>query len=151
MRQTSEAGFTLIELLSVLAIIGILSSLGITSFRVYQANAAYAVASDTIRNAQTAFEAGINDIDDPPGNVGLTQQTTQGQITNASAANLLPGMMLPKNVSFQVQYDPTCTDAGCQSALVQVNHCLGEQYVRWVRFGDGLGVLLENLDGEGCS
>ena len=148
--MNEESGFTLIELLTVLAIIGVLSSLGVTAFRVYQANAAYVAASETLRQARTSFEAGINDIDNPPASVGLTLQTSSGQLDSAQARDLLVGLKLPKSVAFQVAYDSGCLAANCQSAFMQVRHCQGEQFVRWVRFGDGSSILLENLAGEGC-
>lgn len=146
----NEQGFTLIELLSVIAIIGVLAGLGVSSLTIYQANAAYAVAGDTMRNARTAFEAGINDIDNPPPSVALITQTSQGSLSDASAAQILRGMMLPKNIEFRVQYDSNCLNAGCQSAMIEVSHCRADEHLRWVRFGDGMGVLLENLAGGGC-
>lgn len=146
----TEQGFTLVELLVVLAIVAILGALGITAFRVYQANAAYSVASDTMRNARTAFEAGITNLDTPPASFGLTLQTAQGTISDANARSVLPGMTLPKNVSFRVSYDADCLAANCQSAFIQVNHCQGSEYIQWIRFGDGMGILLEKLSGKGC-
>lgn len=145
-----ERGFTLIELLTVLAIISLLTFMGFSAFRVYQANAAYAVVGDTMRKFITAFEAGVTDIDNPPGAVALTTQNTRGPIADPGGRNLLPAMMVPVNVSIAYDYDPACMDGGCQSAILQVNHCLGDRYQQWVRMGDGLGILLENIDGEGC-
>ncbi len=145
-----EKGFTLIELLVIIAIIGILASLGLSAFHVYKANAAYAVVGDTMHKAVIALEAGVNDIDNPPGDVALVSQAVGGALNDASANDLLPGMRIPKDVNFRVQYDSGCLGGGCQSAMMQIKHCKGEEYQQYVRFGDGISVLLENIAGEGC-
>lgn len=146
----AEKGFTLIELLTIIGLIGILYQLGLTAFYEYRGKAAYSVAEKTLRDARTAIEAGLNDYDNPPGAVPLTVQDTQGPMSDPSLQHLLPGMMLPGSVTFRVFYDPSCQDAGCQSEMMQTNHCKGEEFVRWVRFGDGLSVWMEHLAGAGC-
>ena len=146
----SEQGFTLIELLTICAIIGLLSALGLTTFQMYRGSAAYGVAETTLRNARNAVEASINKTDATLVAVPLTAQSTQGQITDPSAAQFLPGMMVPRQVKFQVSYDPACTTGACTSEFLQVNHCMGNEFVRWIRFGDGIDVTLEHLAGTGC-
>ncbi len=146
----SEGGFTLIELLTVIGIIGILMSLGLTSFSFYKASAAFATAKQTAHDARNAIEAAQVDPDNPPSSVPLTSQTSQGMITDPLAAAFLPGLRLPPRVNFQVQYDNTCVTGACQSELVQVNHCSGLEFVRWIRFGDGTEIEFE-IAGEGCS
>jgi len=146
-----ESAFTLVELLLVIAIIGILSSLALTAFQIYKSDAAYSIISSTLHAAQTAFEAGINDIDNPPASVGLTNQLAAGPIQDLSAQALLPGMMLPISINFEVQYDSTCMTAACQSASIQIKHCNGNEYIRWVRFGDGLSLIVDHIAGPGCS
>lgn len=148
--NSSQRGFTLIELLVIISIIGLLAGLGITAFKVYRSNAAYSVVEVSIRDARTAIEASLNDPDNPPLAVPLTAQTAQGVVTDAAASQFLPGFRVPRSTKFQVSYDPTCTVAACQSELVQVNHCKGDEFARWVRFGDGVDVLLEHLAGTGC-
>jgi prepilin-type N-terminal cleavage/methylation domain-containing protein len=147
----SASGFTLIELLVVIAIITLLTYMGFALFALHKATAAYAAAAQTRRHAQTALEAGVNDFDHPPGAVGLVQQGTRGTLNDAAARALLPGFQVPDNVVFRVSYDPSCEDAGCEREFLQVNHCLGKEFVRWVRFGDGVDVLFEHVPGEGCS
>lgn len=146
----TERGFTLIELLTVLVILSILSGLGMYSFSVYQARAAYIVAEQTMSDARTDLEASITSVDNPPGSVALYAQAIQGPLQNAAAAALLPSTRVPRNVKFQVSYDSGCIDGGCQSEFIQVNHCNGSEYVRWIRFGDGVDVLLDHLAGSGC-
>ena len=150
MKTESEGGFTLIELLTVVAIIGVLATLGATSFSVYRTKAYYAMISQTYEQARTAMEAGINNIDSPPGLVPLTEQKIRGSITDGAANALLPALKLPPEVAFQVSYDPDCLDAGCTKEFIQVNHCKGEEYIQWSRLGNGIDVLLENLSGIGC-
>lgn len=148
MRQ--ESGFTLIELLTIIGIIGILSLLGVTSFKVYRADAAYSVSETTLRNARSAVEAAINNIDNPPGAVALVSQNSPGPISDANAKAFLPAFQLPKNVKFEVSYDPTCVSGACQSEFLEVSHCFAQEYTRWVRFGDGVDLILEHVSGGGC-
>ena len=148
--MNSQRGFTLIELLTVICILGILSALGLYSFSVYNQRAAYVVAEQTLSDARTDLEASITNVDNPPASVPLFAQSAQGALQNASAAALLPIMRIPRNVKFQVSYDASCIDGGCQSEFLQVNHCNGSEYVRWIRFGDGVDVLLDHIAGSGC-
>ncbi|MEZ4754563.1 MAG: type II secretion system protein [Bdellovibrionota bacterium] len=145
-----EKGFTLIELLIVTALIGVLSSMAMTGFSVYRASAAYAVVERTVSSARTAAEAGLSDADNPPAAVALTSVNTQGPLPGA-AGDYLVGMQVPSNVKVEVEYDPTCTTALCQSELVEVKHCWGNEFARWIRYGDGVDILLQNVAGEGCS
>lgn len=147
----TESGFTLIELLVVVAIITVLSSLAMTAFGVYKKSAAYAVASQTYADARRAIEGGINNFDNPPGLVGLYEQAVKGKLSDANADTLMPGFRVPADAKFRVSYDPSCEDAGCQREFLQVNHCKGAEYIRWVRFGDGLEFLFTHLAGEGCA
>lgn len=147
----SEKGFTLIELLTVVAIIGILAALGLSSFSVYRASAAYAVVQSTIHSARNASEVSFNNTDSTPGSVPLTTQTSPGSISDNAAKAVLPGMQLPRNVKFQVAYDPTCEDSTCQAEFIQVSHCFSSEHGQWIRFGDGVDVLLDHVAGGGCS
>jgi prepilin-type N-terminal cleavage/methylation domain-containing protein len=148
--MNSQRGFTLIELLTVIVILGILSSLGMYSFSVYKQRAAYIVTEQTLGDARTDLEASITNLDNPPGSVALFAQSAQGALQNAAAAALLPSTMVPRNIKFQVSYDADCIDGGCQSEFIQINHCNGTEFVRWIRFGDGVDVLLDHLAGVGC-
>ena len=146
-----EKGFTLIELLIVIGIILVLGMLGLTSYGVYRSDAAYAVAERTLRDGRTAIEAGLNTIDQETAPANHYAQAHPGPIADAAAAALLPSMMIPRNIKFQVSHDPNCNHAGCQAEFLQVNHCVGRKYISWVRFGDGLEFLQENVEGVGCS
>jgi len=148
--HTQESGFTLIELLVVIAIIGILGALGLTTFNFYKSSAAYATAESTLHDARNAIEASMVDADDPPDSVALIAIREQGPILDPEAANLLPGLNLPTNTKFQVAHDPDCLTSACQAQFVQVNHCLGKEFVRWIRFGDGLELKLDRIAGDGC-
>ncbi|MCB0319237.1 MAG: type II secretion system protein [Bdellovibrionales bacterium] len=145
-----EKGFTLIELLVVIGTIGVLAALAMSGFSVYRASAAYAVVERTISSARTAAEAGISDADNLPSAVSLTSINSQGPIGGV-AGDYLVGMQIPGNVKLDVEYDPTCTTAVCQSELIQVNHCWANEYARWIRYGDGVDILLQNISGAGCS
>lgn len=147
----AQKGFTLIELLVIISIIGLLAFLGLTSFTVYRSDAAYSVAVRTLRDARTAIEASLNNVDTDRAAVNFYVQTQAGPIPDASASALLPAMMVPRNVKFLVSHDPECNHAGCQSEFIQVNHCFAKTYTSWIRFGDGLEFLQENVLGGGCS
>lgn len=146
----NEKAFTLLELMAVLAILSILMSLAMFSLTEYTATAGYSVAASTLRDARTALGASFNDANTAPPALGLTTQTSPGGIQDNTARLLLPGMQLPSNVKFSVSYDPSCTDASCESEYLQVRHCRGNEYIRWIRYGDGLDVLLEHISGVGC-
>ncbi|MCI5065804.1 type II secretion system GspH family protein [bacterium] len=147
--QSSEAGFTLIELLTVIGIVSVLSSLALTSYYYYKSSAAYAVTEIGIHDAQTAFEAGISDPDNLPASFGVTSQSSQGSIQDASASALLPGYRVPRQSRFQVSFDSTCAVGTDSMGYMQLNHCLGDRYVTWERFCDGVTVKLV-VEGEGC-
>jgi prepilin-type N-terminal cleavage/methylation domain-containing protein len=146
-----ERGFTLIELFTVIGIVGVLSYLGLTSLHVYRGDAAYAVAEDSVRSGITALEGGLSVPDAVLPNVAGYVQTSQGTLTNADAQKLLPGMMIPRKVKFEFDYDPSCNVGACEQAAIQVKHCFGRDYVRFVRYGDGTDVRLENVPGVGCN
>lgn len=145
-----QQGFTLIELLTVMTVIGILAGLSIVSFQVYRKNAAYSVAEHTLRNAQAAVEASELGQEAELPTVPLTTHSGPGGINNGPSAAVLQGMMLPANVQLQVEYDPSCDNAGCQAEYLQVNHCRAEKFVRFIRFGDGTGLTLRRIPGASC-
>jgi prepilin-type N-terminal cleavage/methylation domain-containing protein len=149
--MAGNKGFTLIELLTVISIIGILSALGITSFKVYRNSAAYSVSEKTLRDARTAIEASANNVEVARVAVPGLVQTSQGAITDAAGSVFLPGMMIPRNVKFTARFDPTCQGGGCEMEHLEVSHCFGLEHISWTRFGDGIDVLLENVAGGGCS
>jgi prepilin-type N-terminal cleavage/methylation domain-containing protein len=146
----SQAGFTLVELLTVIAIIGVLSGLGLASFKVYRGDAAYSVAESSLRNARNAVEASVTNPDATIPSVALFSQNTAGSIQDPSAQVYLPGFQLPKNLRMSVQYDSTCTNAACIAEVLEFSHCFAHEYTRWVRFGNGSDFLLEHVAGGGC-
>lgn len=83
-----ESGFTLIELLVVVAIIGILSAIGIPQYYGYRARAFDARAHTDLRNAVTAQEAAYID------------RSEYGDCMNAGCNDpALPGFALSDGVS----------------------------------------------------
>ena len=150
MRTAKQDGFTLLELLVVTAIIAVLLYLGLTSFWVYRTEAAYSVANTVMRNSRVAVEAAMNDLDHPPLAASLVQRAA-GQIQDSAGKTYLPQMQLPINVKLTASYDPSCTVGGCQSDFIEVRHCLGKEYVQWVRFGDGVETQIDHIQGSGCS
>jgi len=148
--HSEESGFTLIELITVIGIIGVLSALAMKSVTIYKSDAAYSVAEKTLRDGKIAFEAGLTSTETDPAPVPLTSQNAQGPVSNAAASALLPGMQIPRNTKFQVFYDPTCAAGACEQGRIQVDHCHSLEYVRWIRFGDGLEIELDHVGGSNC-
>ncbi len=145
-----EQGFTLIELLTVIAILGVLASLTISSFGIYKSKAAYAVGESLLREARNSLEAGLTDADNPPPAVPYTVADVQGPVSDALAGQLLRELQLPRNTELHVYHDPACVAPGCLAEFLQVYHCQAKEYTNWSRFGDGSEVLLQNLAGGGC-
>lgn len=147
----SESGFTLIELLTVIGIISVCALLGLTSFYEYRGDAAYAVAERLVGDANTAVEVAISAPDTTLPSVSNYSQTTQGPLTDAAAKTVFPGLMVPRRTRITMSYNPTCSDATCESARVQAKHCSGRDYLSSVRYGDGVMVRLEHIAGIGCN
>ena len=145
-----EGGYTLIELLTTVSIIGVLASLAITSLALYRTKAAYAGATVVLHDAHTAVEAALSQQDNLPGAVPMSSTMGPGRISDPAGSRLLPGMQLGNDVKLRYAYDPACTNAGCMESYLQANHCKGQEYTRWIRFGDGLEVTLEHVAGAGC-
>lgn len=151
MRNTrnSQNGFTLIELLVVIATIMVLSGISIQTFKEYKARAAYTVAVRTYRDARSALEASFTQPDAVYGDVSVSQ-AAPGPLSDGDARALLSAFRIPKNVRFGVDYTQSCLDASCVQTFIQVNHCQGNEYVAWTRFGDGLELTQEHVAGSGC-
>jgi prepilin-type N-terminal cleavage/methylation domain-containing protein len=146
-----ERGFTLIELLTVIAIIGIVAALGMTSFYVYRSDAAYAVSERLVQDGVRSIEATLNNVDQTFSPISNYTQTVQGTITDPSAAKVLVGLMVPKKSKIEFSYDPTCDNAACVLASFEARHCMSHEHIRWIRYGDGVDVRLEHLAGGGCT
>lgn len=149
-RLGRKRGFTLIELLTVISLLGVLAGLALQAFYIYRANGYYAVTESTLKNARTALEAGLSNVDNLPTAVGLTSQASPGSIGDPGLSTLLPGMRLPNNVKLQAMYDDTCDVGACTSEILQVNHCKGSEFARYIRFGDGSDILMQHVAGAGC-
>lgn len=144
-----EQGFTLIELLTSMVLVGILSAMSIQSFQIYRQSAAYGVAEATLRHTRTAVEAAIVQPDIVLPDVDY-QQTEPGSVSDVDANQLLPGLVVPKNVRLMVYHDSECFDSSCPSTSIQVDPCYGTKYLTWVRMGDGEEILTEDLPGASC-
>jgi len=86
----------------------------------------------------------------PPA-IGGFSQAAQGPLTDANARDVPPGFMVPRKLRFTSTYDSTCADPSCELIDAQGKHCRGNDFVRWIRYGDGLDVRVEHLPGAGCS
>lgn len=145
---TRQRGFTLIELLTVIAILGILAALGLQAFSLYRANAAYASVQRTTSDGRIDADATLAMPDNSIASVSLFNQRVPGPLTDSTARALLPVLQVPRNISFSVSYDSSCTAPGCMSAFVEARHLYGKNYLQWVRTGDGYWTSVE-MSGSG--
>ena len=88
--KTNPLGFTLVELLVVVAIIAVLSVIGITIFTGVQKNARDARRKADVQSIQKALEAHFNDT-----NCGATTTSPYCAVTAANADNLFAGGSIP--------------------------------------------------------
>lgn len=148
-KRNSQKGFTLIELLVVVATLMTLTGISLQTFKEYKARAAYTVAVRTYRDARSALEASFTQPDAVYQDVSVAQ-TAPGPLSDGDARAILSAFRIPKNIRFEVDYTQSCVDASCVQTYIQVNHCLGNEYVAWTRFGDGLELTQEHVAGSGC-
>ena len=147
--RRNEEGFTLIELLTVIGILGILAWLSINSYHTYISSAGYAVAKESLKQAQTALEASFVVPDAVYPNVNFSQNS-QGPLTDASAAAVYPEFQVPRKVGVTLFHDGSCVVASCLAEQIEVRHCRGDKYLYWSRWGDGTEALVEDIPGNGC-
>ncbi len=148
-QRRGERGFTLIELLTIIGIIGVLAMLSMSSFRVYRASAAYAAVQTSLNQARVAMEASLTEPDVTYADVSLYEQTAQGRLLDDHAAALLPQFQVSRNTKFTIVHDSACLDASCVADQISIRHKSGTKYAYWMRFGDGLDILVENAPGAG--
>jgi prepilin-type N-terminal cleavage/methylation domain-containing protein len=149
---SSQRGFTLIELLTVISILGVLTALSLRNLTDLKAKAAYAGVSTLVGEVRTGVNAAVlNDPDNPPASVGSVTQTGGGQLSDASARNLLPTIRLASNLSLTIEHDSGCVSSACSADSAVVKHCQGTEYAAWTRFGDGIEVQIDKIPGAGCS
>ncbi len=144
---SNSRGFTMIELLISVAIIGVLAALSMSAFFIYKNDAEYAKAETDLRNARTAFEAGIQD--DPSGSLALAFTGTGGGVLPVAMQNVLPNAMTSKDVKLGVQYDacPAGGGAGVLSQYLVATSCNAHRAAMWTRFCDGIEVFVGEVPG----
>lgn len=145
----AQQGFTLIELLTVILIIGILAHLSINTFYEYRKSAYYSAVQRMIHDARGAAAASQSNVQSLPPAIPFSSFKTPGTLPEP-VYSYLPGIQLARKTSITAKYDPDCIEASCISEFIQANHCDGDRYSSWTRFGDGSEILLENIDGKGC-
>ncbi len=140
--NTSESGFSLIELLTIVAIIGVLSGLGMVAFNTYKMNAEMAKGDSTYRNARTKLA--ISELDLPPGyNMAWTESTTDGAVMSGDLGAVMPGLSPGKNVRLGVamRICEGSDDPLDISQLIVVEPCRADRKIQFERFCGGIEVL----------
>jgi type IV pilus assembly protein PilE len=145
-----EKGFTLIELLVITVVISILAGLSIRAYSLYTIRAAKGAAKTVMHHAEVTYEAGTTNTQDPPPSVSITQNTP-GPLENADARKVFLGFVLSKSINFSALYDSECIDETCTQAEITIGHCAADTSSLLTRYGDGRQVLLDGLEGNGCS
>ncbi|HMO02804.1 MAG TPA: type II secretion system protein [Oligoflexia bacterium] len=145
-----QRGFSLIELIFILLTIGVLASMSITSFNVLKMSTAYQVVATSINQLRLAAESGTIETDSLPSAFSITQ-TTSGPFSDVNAAALFPGFNQTSRTKITAEFDPSCDTGACAFIFTQVQHCNGDRYQEWLRYGDGIDIVLEDLMGDGCA
>lgn len=145
----SENGFTLIELLTVIAIIGLLSALGLQGFNLYRQSAAFAASIAMVRQTKTAVAHAKSDPDNPPA-AATGWSNTPGLLPVGPARDLFVGVPVPKNMLVSYAHDPACAGQNDLETAISWRHCAGAKYIRWEQYCDGVELELE-VAGAGCA
>ncbi len=141
-KRRCECAFTLVELLVVIALLGVLSRLSVSLYRVYKEKAYNSMADHMMRQAQHALEAGRTDgvLLNPPG-WRFVQVTTPGPMQNAATKAFLPGLVNPKNMVVWVERNGFCEmgQAGewCITDWIDSIHCKGTVWKSKARLRNG--------------
>jgi prepilin-type N-terminal cleavage/methylation domain-containing protein len=139
-----ERGFTLIELLIVIAIVGLLAAISGSMFVYYRQNAAFSVVQRLGEDIKQDVEVASTSLDsDLPAFDVNNPQTADGPIADASARQVLTAVQIPRDTTFMGRFDPSCVDAGCESAFVELHHVKSEKYLQLFRAGDGVWAPIE--------
>ena len=156
MMAKRETGFTLIELMVAVAIIGVLASLGLTHFSVYQDNAFHTIAKAELHNARTALNA--RNIEDSDYNLIFIYVNNDASIDSVTAGesldSILPGYEHTRGVTlFLSAYGDNSVMTGHEDTYLQ--HCNGPQSTsnpankivwHWIAFSVGGTTLTERED-----
>lgn len=147
---SGDKGFSLVELLVVLAIMGIVSGLGITGLSVYKDSAEYSKAESTLRTARTALS--ISELDLASGfSLGLTYSGTSGEPLEAALSNVLPGASVPREVRIGVLYN-SCegADGADIKSIVYSQPCRSKRQTYVTKDCAGNEIVLSNVAFLGC-
>jgi prepilin-type N-terminal cleavage/methylation domain-containing protein len=150
MEIRSEKGFTMVELLTVVAIIGIVAKLSLTSFTIYKGKAEFSKAASLYTNARTAATAGEEDLGSAF-SMSFTESTSTGAPLAGTLATFFPNMTMAKDVILGASVSP-CAGAGMDPNLViSVKPCRGDgKHIEYIRFCNGLDSLDFTSAGNGC-
>lgn len=138
-KNISDRGFTLIELLVVVAIVGVLSAIGISSFSEYKQRAYIAASQTLMSNTKPDMEAYVTDPDHVKGKTGGRYWHPNSAAPTGWGLDLLPTVRVSKNYYTYGRID-TCADPSqdqyviavqplqATKRIVHINYCNGRQY-----------------------
>ncbi|MCC6931745.1 MAG: prepilin-type N-terminal cleavage/methylation domain-containing protein [Deltaproteobacteria bacterium] len=130
------SGFTLIEMLVAMAIISILSTIGLSAFQIYKKEAHYSRAVSDIGNAKIAVEVGT--LDHPEG-IALNGWTGHaGGPVPVNFRQAMPAATTSPDVQLGVILTPCNGENFAPKAILISQPCKGEKFIRYTKFCNGV-------------
>ena len=142
-RLRDERGFTLIELLTVCTIIAVLGAISLTSYMIYADKAEYTKAESALRNARTALEAGLQNMEGREFGLGGVSGS-HGEPLIGDMQEALPGMVVPDRVRLMVNRF-NCGEEGRVADVVIVWACTPGFSTSYVRTCQGVEIITGKL------
>ncbi len=144
MKNNNQSGFSLIELLTVVALIGILSSIATQAFTLYKDKAQHSSAITLFNQLRTSLEGGKIESESFPEEIMEVAQQEAGTASGEYGQTLLKGLVIPPLHKIYVRHDPTCEDDLCLEDVVSVRHCQSSKIVTFSQFHSGVYSLNVN-------
>lgn len=144
----SEKGFTLVELLVVIAMLGILSTIGLASYSEYRNRTFHAVAEQMMHDVQVSLESGAAGLSRAAPDFYWAWTDGNGELQGWRLDEFLPGTKVEENTRLDANYNGFCAafanqwcgpnNLCCVVSWATTRHCDGETAIQWMRWNTGL-------------